>query len=393
MDIFKRVFAQINLNHIEENLKNMQALVGRESRFLAVIKTDGYGHGAVPVAEFLEGKEALYGYAVATIEEALELRGHHIKKPILVLGYTFPEQYALLTEHNIMPTVFREDSLQALSEAAIKSGRTIPVHIKVDTGMSRIGVSPDEVGLKFVKKVLETKGLEINGIFTHFARADEEDKSSALAQFKVFNNFVSEVEKRFRITIPLKHCANSAGILELRESSFDLVRAGIALYGLWPSDEMKREGIDLKPALSLYSHVVYIKEVPPGTPVSYGGTFVAEKTMRIATIPVGYGDGYPRSLSGIGYVLIRGKKAPILGRICMDQFMVDVTDIPEAHMDDAVTLIGKDGSEEITLEELGRLSGRLHYELVCDLGKRIPRVYMYNGAVTEVKNYFDRYRF
>lgn len=393
MDIFKRVFAQINLNHIEENLKNMQALVGRESRFLAVIKTDGYGHGAVPVAEFLEGKEALYGYAVATIEEALELRGHHIKKPILVLGYTFPEQYSLLTEHNIIPTVFREDSLQALSEAAVKAGRTIPVHIKVDTGMSRIGVSPDEVGLKFVKKVLETKGLEINGIFTHFARADEEDKSSALAQFKVFNNFVSEVEKRFRITIPLKHCANSAGILELRESSFDLVRAGIALYGLWPSDEMKKEGIDLKPALSLYSHVVYIKEVPPGTPVSYGGTFVAEKTMRIATIPVGYGDGYPRSLSGIGYVLIRGKKAPILGRICMDQFMVDVTDIPEAHMDDAVTLIGKDGSEEITLEELGRLSGRLHYELVCDLGKRIPRVYMYNGAVTEVKNYFDRYRF
>ena len=393
MDIFKRVFAQINLNHIEENLKNMQALVGRESRFLAVIKTDGYGHGAVPVAEFLEEKEALYGYAVATIEEALELRGHHMKKPILVLGYTFPEQYALLTEHDITPTVFREDSLQALSEAAMKAGRTIPVHIKVDTGMSRIGVSPDEAGLAFVKKVLETKGLKLHGIFTHFARADEADKSSAQAQLKTFTRFVAEVEEAFKITIPFKHCANSAGILELPESSFDLVRAGIALYGLWPSDEMKRDSIVLKPALSLYSHVVYIKEVPAGTPVSYGGTFVAGKPMRIATIPVGYGDGYPRSLSGIGYVLIRGRRAPILGRICMDQFMVDVTDIPEARMDDPVTLIGKDGPEEITLEELGRLSGRLHYELACDLGKRIPRVYMYNGAVTEVKNYFDRYRF
>lgn len=392
MDIFKRVFAQINLNHIEENFDNMHALVGQKRQLFAVIKADGYGHGAVPIAQALEHKEALFGYAVATIEEALELRGHHMKKPILVLGYTFPEQYALLTEHNITPTVFREDSLQALSEAAMKAGRTIPVHIKVDTGMSRIGVSPDEAGLAFVKKVLETKGLKLNGIFTHFARADEADKSSAQAQLKIFTRFVAEVEEAFKITIPFKHCANSAGILELGESSFDLVRAGIALYGLWPSDEMKRDRIVLKPALSLYSHVVYIKEVPAGTPVSYGGTFVAGKPMRIATIPVGYGDGYPRSLSGIGYVLIRGRRAPILGRICMDQFMVDVTDIPEARMDDPVTLIGKDGPEEITLEELGRLSGRLHYELACDLGKRIPRVYMYNGAVTEVKNYFARYR-
>lgn len=375
MENYKRVCAKINLNNIKENYRGMAEVVGSKSRFFAVIKADGYGHGAVEIAKILEKEDSLYGFAVATAEEALELRNHGITKPILVLGYTFPDSYEKLAYYNIMPTVFREDSLLDLSNAAKKTGHKIKVHVKVDTGMHRIGIAPNENGLAFMEKVLGTEGIELEGMFTHFARADEFDKTDALKQNRIFQEFVSQVESKFRIQVPYKHSANSAGILELKDSYLNLVRAGVALYGMWPSEEVNKEIVRLKPALSLYSHIVYIKEIQPGDAVSYGGTFVAEKTMRVATIPVGYGDGYPRSLSGKGYVLIHGKKAPILGRVCMDQFMVDVTEIPEAEMDDPVTLIGKDGASEITIEELGDISGRFNYELACDLGKRIPRVY------------------
>lgn len=375
MKNYKRVCAKINLSNIKENFNGMAELVGPRSRFFAVIKADGYGHGAVEIARMLEEHEQLYGFAVATAEEALELRIHGIIKPILVLGYTFPDSYEMLAQYDIMPTVFREDSLGKLASVAKETGHAIKVQVKVDTGMHRIGIAPDDSGLEFVEKILATDGIELEGMFTHFARADEFDKSDAIKQNKLFQTFVSEVEARFQIKIPYKHSANSAGILELPESYLDLVRAGVALYGMWPSEEVSKEIVGLKPALSLYSHIVYIKEIHKGDAVSYGGTFVADKTMRVATIPVGYGDGYPRSLSSRGYVLIHGKKAPILGRVCMDQFMVDVTDISEANMDDLVTLIGKDGDLEITIEELGDISGRFNYELACDLGKRIPRVY------------------
>ena len=388
MKEYKRIFAKVNLNHIEANMDGMHALVGDKSRFFAVIKTDAYGHGAVQIAELLEKKGYVYGYAVATVEEAVELRRHGFKKPVLVLGYTFPESYGTMITHDIMPTVFREDSIAALSEAANRVGKTFKVHIKVDTGMSRIGIRPDESGLKFVEKLLAAKGLEVNGIFTHFARADEVDKASVMKQFAAFHEFVACVEETFGMTIPYKHCANSASIMELPDTYLELVRAGISMYGLWPSNEMRRDTLTLKPVMSLYSHVVYIKDIEPDTAVSYGGTFVADRSMRVATIPVGYGDGYPRGLSNKGYVLIRGKKAPILGRVCMDQFMVDVTDIPDAAMDDLVTLIGVDGAEAITMEELGDLSGRFNYELACDLGKRIPRIYVYNDEVVAIKDFY-----
>lgn len=376
MKAYNRICAKVNLKNIKDNFEGMSALVGSKSRFIAVIKADGYGHGAVEIAKVLEEHDALYGFAVATAEEALELRVHQIKKPILILGYTFPDVYEQLAEQEIRMAVFREDSLEKLAEAARKTGRKVKVHVKVDTGMHRIGITPDEAGLLFVENLLATEGVELEGIFTHFARADEVDKTSALEQLARFQRFVTQVEKRFQITVPYKHCANSAAILELRESYMELVRAGIAIYGLWPSEEVLKDTLSLKPALSLYSHVVYIKEIQPGDAVSYGGTFVAERSMRVATIPVGYGDGYPRGLSNKGYVLIHGQKAPILGRVCMDQFMVDVTDIPEAAMDDLVTLIGTDGEETITMEEIGALGGRFNYELACDLGKRVPRVYI-----------------
>lgn len=388
MKVYKRVFAKVNLNDIEANMDSMHALVGDSSRFFAVIKADGYGHGAVQLAKLFEKKEYVFGYAVATVEEAVELRRNGMVKPILVLGYTFPDCYEKMVSYDIMPTVFREDSIKLLSEAAKRVGKTCKVHVKVDTGMGRIGIRPDEQGVEFVAQVLKTKGLELDGIFTHFARADEADKSYARKQLYLFQDFVNQVESQLVIRIPHKHCANSASIMELPDAYLELVRAGVSMHGLWPSEEMRRDILELKPAMSLYSHVVYIKEVEPGSAISYGGTFVTDRPMRVATIPVGYGDGYSRGLSNKGYVLIRGKRAPILGRVCMDQFMVDVTHIPEASMDDLVTLIGVDGEERITMEELGALSGRFNYEFACDLGKRIPRIYTYNDEIVGVKDFY-----
>ena len=281
----------------------------------------------------------------------------------------------------IRPAVFRKDALEALDACAEKIGKKAVVHVKVDTGMSRIGIRPDEEGLFFMEWLFGLKHIEVEGIFTHFARADEADQTPALAQLEQFTAFVAEAERRVGKQIPLKHCSNSAGILTLPQANLSLVRAGITLYGLSPSEEVTRDILSLRPVLSLKSRLVYVKEIEAGTPVSYGGTFVAKERMRIATVPVGYGDGYPRSLSGKGSVLIRGKRASILGRICMDQFMVDVSAIPGVTEGDEVTLIGADGREEITMEELGALSGRFNYELACDLGKRIPRVYLKDGEI------------
>lgn len=375
-DKHKRVCAVVDLDAAVENMEHMREKLSPETRMLAVIKANGYGHGAVQVARKLDGLNYVFGYAVATVEEALQLRRNGLYKPILILGYTFPDCYKELVAQDIRPAVFRTDMAKELSGEALRQGKVLKIHIKVDTGMSRIGISPDDAGLGFIRQVMELPGLEIEGIFTHFARADETDKSSAMGQFVRFGAFTERIRAELSLDIPLKHCANSAAIMELPETRMDLVRAGIALYGLWPSEEMDRSRISLRPLFRLYSHIVYVKTVPAGTPVSYGGTYVTEKKQRIATIPVGYGDGYPRGLSGKGDVLIRGRRAPVLGRVCMDQFMVDVTDIPEAKEGDLVTLIGRDGKEEITMEELGDISGRFNYELACDLGSRIPRVYM-----------------
>ena len=371
----QRVCAVVDLDAAAENIGNLRKNLKSGTKILAVIKANGYGHGALQIAEKLENSADVYGYAVATAEEAFALRRAHLHKPILILGYTFPDCYEELIAQDIRPTVFRADMARELSEEALRQGKRLKIHIKVDTGMSRIGIFPDDTGVSFVEKVLELPGLEIEGMFTHFARADERDKTSARAQFSLFTSFTDRLERELSLGIPLKHCANSAAIMELPETGLDLVRAGIALYGLWPSEEMDRSKMTLKPLFSLYSHIVYVKTVPAGTAVSYGGTYVAKEKRRIATIPVGYGDGYPRALSGKGEVLIGGKRAPIVGRVCMDQFMVDVTDIPHAKQGDLVTLIGRDGTEQITMEELGDLSGRFNYELACDLGSRIPRVY------------------
>ena len=371
-----RGYALIDLGAIVSNMKNMKSRLKPDTRMIAVIKTDGYGHGSVPIAKSLEKLDFMFGFAVATFEEAMQLRDAGITLPILILGYTFPYSYEKMILKDIRPCVFRDDMVDEMDALAAKIGKKIKVHVKVDTGMGRIGITPDEEGFSFVKRLCEKKNVEIEGVFTHFARADERDKTSARKQLQLFKDFTDRLEKELGLKNLIKDCSNSAGILEMPEANMDVVRAGIILYGLAPSDEVDMNRIALKPALSMYSTIVFIKELPEGSPVSYGGTFVTPKKMRIATIPIGYGDGYPRSLSNKGYVLICGKKAPILGRICMDQFMVDVTDIPEAEEGSKVTLIGTDGNETITTDELGVLSGRFNYELVCDLGKRIPRVYI-----------------
>ncbi len=381
LEQYQRVYAAVDLSAILYNMERMYEHIAPETKLMGVIKTDGYGHGAIPIGRELEQLPYVFGFAVATAEEAFSLRQAGLKKPILILGYAFPYAYEALTLQEIRQAVFREDTLTALNTCAGRLGRKAKVHIKVDTGMSRVGIRPDEEGLAFLKKACSLPHIEVEGIFTHFARADERDKTSARTQLSTFCSFVEEAERLTGLVIPLKHCSNSAGILELPEANLSLVRAGITLYGLSPSEEVPKEILSLRPALSLKSHLVYVKEVEAGTPVSYGGTFVTDKRMRIATVPVGYGDGYPRSLSGKGDVLIRGRRAPILGRICMDQFMVDVSAIPGVLEGDEVTLIGKDGAEEITMEELGAVSGRFNYELACDLGKRIPRVYYKDKGV------------
>lgn len=382
---YQRVCVKIDLDAAVENMRNMKANIAPETKMMAVIKTDGYGHGAPQIASVLEPLDFVWGYATATPEEAHLLRKSGIVKPILILAYTFPYCYEMLAENEIRPAVFREDSLEELDLAAARAGKKMKVHVKVDTGMGRIGISPDEKGLDFIEQLLTYPNLELEGIFTHFARADEKDKCHAMRQLRIFQEFAQEAEKKFQIHIPLKHCSNSAGIMEIPQANMDLVRAGITLYGLYPSDDVQKDIIPLKPVLSLHSHIVHIKDVLPGQSISYGGTFTAKEKMRVATIPVGYGDGYPRSLSGKGYVLIHGKKAGILGRVCMDQFMVDVTHIPDAQNGDEVLLIG----EGITAEQLGDLSGRFNYELVCDLGKRIPRVFYKDGKPIAVRDYYQ----
>lgn len=392
MSVHNRITAYIHMEAIAQNLRVIKANLRIGTKIMAVIKTDGYGHGAVPIARMLEPDEDIWGYAVAAVSEARELRNAGLKKPILVLGYTFAEDYGWMAQHGVRPTVFtsrmaqefaREASVQtsgnladeASAQIQRNSGREkIPVHLAVDTGMSRIGVPDTPEGLETALSIAQTDGIQIEGVFTHFARADEKEKSSARSQMERFAGFCDGLNER-GVTGFMRHCSNSAGILELSEAHMDMARAGIILYGIYPSDEMDREKNHLYPVMELKSHIVCLKRIPAGTPVSYGGTFVSEKEMEIATIPVGYGDGYPRSLSNQGSVLIRGKRAHILGRVCMDQFMVDVTGL-HAELLDEVTLLGRDGEEEITVDELGAVSGRFPYEFVCDIGKRVPRVYV-----------------
>ena len=369
-----RVCAEINLDAIAYNMEQMKKRIGGHARLIAVVKADGYGHGAVPVAEMFEQCSWVWGYAVACLEEAAELREHGIRKPILVLGCVFPDQFEEMIRYDVRPAVYMESMAELISQEAVRQGKDAFIHIKIDTGMGRIGFPATEESADAVERISRLPGIRIEGMFTHFAKADERDKTYTFLQHDRFVKMKELTEKR-QIHVQYFDCDNSAGIIDFPDMKHDLARAGIAMYGMYPSDEVDRSAVNLRPALSLVSHVSFVKDVEAGTPISYGGTFVSDRPMRVATIPVGYGDGYPRSLSNKGYVLIHGKRAKILGRVCMDQFMADVTDIPETAFMDRVVLVGRDGDEEITVDGLAALSGRFNYEFVCCLGKRIPRIY------------------
>ncbi len=356
---YHRVYAEIDLGAIRNNLINIKKRV--KKKLLVVIKANAYGHGAMRVAEAM--CDIADYFAVATIEEAIQLRENGIKTPILILGYVSPEYFSDLVKYDIDQTVFDYESARLLAKAGGKA------HIAIDTGMSRIGFAPNDESVEIIKKINALEGIKIEGIFTHFATADEEDKSFANKQFEIFVDFVKRLEEN-GVCVPIKHIANSAAIIDMPEATLDMVRCGIITYGLKPSDEVG--DIELTPALKLKSHVVNVKTVPKGTPVSYGRTYVTDSERVIATVPVGYADGYPRALSNKGRVVINGKYAPITGRVCMDQFMVDVTDIPNVKVGDTVGLI----DDMIPCEEIARIEGTINYETVCKISDRVTRIYL-----------------
>ena len=368
----ERVCAYIDINNLKHNIESIHKC-NPNADVMCVIKTDAYGHGAVEFANVLEKLDYVCGFAVATVDEGIELRINGIRKPILVLGYTFESSYHDMITYSIMPTIISEEMAKRFNEECVRLETKCNVHIKLDTGMGRIGFRDNEDDVNAICAINKLENIHLQGAFTHFAKADEKDLSYTRLQLDRFHDIINKLSGR-GVTFDILHCANSACIIQFKEAAFDMVRAGIILYGLWPSDDTSRL-IDIKPVMSIKSHVVFIKEINKGDSISYGGTFVAESKKKVATIPVGYGDGYPRQLSNAGYVLINGHKCNILGRVCMDQFMVDVTGI-DVNVLDEVTLIGSDGDNTITIEELGDISGRFNYEFVCDIGKRIPREYI-----------------
>lgn len=388
MKSYNRVYAQINLDAIKENIANTKKILNNDTKIMAIIKADGYGHGSVQVAECL-AKNGVDAFGVAIIEEGVVLRKRGITNPILILGYTSDYQYAELIQYELTQTVFKYSMAEAISEMAVALNKTAKIHIKIDTGMSRIGFPDNEESIETIKKIIKLPNLCVEGIFTHYARADERDKRYANKQFQRFDHFVNRLEKE-GIHITVKHMANSAGIMDFDNNRYDMVRSGISTYGLYPSDEVNFANLKLTPALELKSNVIFVKTVAEGVGVSYNSTFVTTKRTKIATIPVGYADGYPRALSSKGRVLIRGQYAPIIGRICMDQFMVDVTDIEGIMEGDIVTLVGHDGEGFISAEEVADTAGSFNYEFVCGISRRVPRVYIENNEITKTVDYlFD----
>lgn len=372
---YHRSYVRVNLTAIKSNFDALKACLKPETKTMAIVKANAYGHGSVRVAKELESSADYF--AVAALEEAMELRENGIKTPILILAYTSPSQYEELINNNIITTIYSLNDAKLLSQTAEKLGRKAVIHVAVDTGMGRIGFSDDAESAEIIETISKLPCIEIEGIFTHFACADMRDKTSALGQKKRFDDFIALIEEK-NINIPVKHACNSAAILDL-DCHYDMVRMGISLYGLYPSDEVMTERVKLTPAMEVISHVIHIKDVEPGIGISYGHTYVTKEKRRIATVCIGYADGFDRAYSNKGYVLINGKKAPIVGRVCMDQIMVDVTDIDDVHVGDNAVIMGKSKGETITAEELGAMCGSFNYEVICTFMPRVTRVYYENG--------------
>lgn len=380
--MYFRTEAAIDLDAAEHNFNVTRAKLPENVKLLCVIKADAYGHGAVPLAKLFEGRADFYG--VACIEEAIELKKAGIKTPVLILGAVPKELYEDIVKYDIRVPIFSLEDAKALSAEAVKQGKTVPFHFCADTGMSRIGFQVTKESADTCLEIAKLPNIEAEGLFSHFATADEKDLSKAIAQRDKFKEFIKLLEER-GINIPIKHINNSAGIMNFDEY-FDMCRMGIILYGLYPSHEVDESLLKIKPVMEWHAHITHIKELEPGREISYGGTYKTGETRRIATIPVGYADGYPRCLSNKGKVLINGEFAPITGRVCMDQFMVDITGI-EAKVGDTVVLIGKSGDKELSMEEVSESAYSFNYELPCRIARRVPRSYYRGGKLVFSTNY------
>ena len=374
-------YVTVDLDIISANFRAVQEKAGVP--VMAVIKADAYGHGAIQIARCLQDQCAFFG--VSSMLEAMELRRAGLDTPILILGYTPPSAYSTAIREGIRPTIFRYEDARALSREAVQQGIVAPFHFAVDTGMSRIGFQATEADADICAQIVQLPGLVPEGLFSHFATADCADLTNARQQALLFDNFDRMLRSR-GVNVPIRHLDNSAGLMNFSHH-YEMVRAGIVTYGMYPSTEVSPALLKLEPALSWHSRVSHIKLLEPGRSISYGGTYVTNRPTLVATIPVGYADGYRRSLSNRFYVLIRGKKAPILGRICMDQMMVDVTDIPGVQLHDDVVLVGKDGDLAITMEQIGAQADSFNYEFVCGISRRVPRFYYQNGTLVHHVHY------
>lgn len=384
--MYHRTYVEIDLDAIEYNISNVRKKIGDDTKLLAVIKADAYGHGAVEVGRFLQDKCDFFG--VACVDEAMELIDGGINKPILVLGYVSPSEYETVVKNDIRIPIFTYEIAQSLSLEAKKQAKTIPFHFCVDTGMSRIGFQVSEENADMCRKICGLDNIYAEGIFSHFACADEKDLTKAYAQLLLFKQFIGMLDER-NVHIEIRHINNSAGIMMIDEH-FDMVRSGIVTYGLYPSEEVDKSQLELKRAMEWKTHISFIKTLEAGREISYGGTYVTKKKTVVATVPVGYADGYPRSLSNVGRVIVGGEYAPVIGRVCMDQFMIDITGIENVDIEDEVVLVGRQGDKLLTMEEVANSALSFNYELPCKIARRVPRTYFKNGIEIKTNNYISK---
>ncbi|MBC7342431.1 MAG: alanine racemase [Clostridia bacterium] len=369
------VWAEIDLAAIANNIKEIRRVVTRPTQIMAVVKANAYGHGAVEVSRVaLEHGASWLG--VAIFEEAEELRQAGIQAPILILGYSPADEAEAIVSLGLSQAVWTRSQAEALSRAAVKLGRPAKIHIKLDTGMGRIGFLPTAEAVKEIERIASLPGIAIEGTFTHFSSADDEDKTFTQEQLQRFHQMLEAIRSR-GVEVGLRHAASSAAILTMPETHLDLVRLGVSLYGHFPSPATRRNDVTLLPAMSFKTQIVHLKELPAGWPVSYGRTYYTSKPTLVATLPVGYADGYFRSFSNCGEVIIRGRRCPVIGRVCMDQIMVDATSCPQARVGDEAVLFGRQGKTVLSTEELAERIGTISYELLCAVGRRVPRRYVW----------------
>jgi len=384
LDEIRPTWVEINLDNLAHNIREIRKITKKDTLITAVVKANAYGHGSIEAAKvFLEnGADRL---AVATLSEAIELRKAKIYAPILVLGYIPKSQYSLAIKWNISQTIYNYESAKILSNISQDLGEKSIIHIKIDTGMGRLGFLPKDDSVEDIVKISQLPNLEIEGIFSHFSKADERDKGYTIYQFESFMDMVKKLDNR-GVYIPIKHISNSAAIIDLPQYHLDMIRPGIMLYGYYPSEEVDKDRIVLRPAMTLKTKVSNIKKVPKGSYISYGGLYVTEKESKIATIPIGYADGFSRLLTSKAEAFVKGHRVPVVGRICMDQCMLDVSNVEDVDIDDQIVLFGYEEGQP-TVEEIANKLNTNSYEVICMVGRRVPRVYIQDGQIIKIVEY------